>query len=131
MAWKKGQSGNPRGWIKDKPFADAVRLALSEEEPTTKKRKLRAIADRLVDAALEGKAWAVREVMDRVDGKAVQALDATITDGSEFEDMSADELRNYLIAEAKELGLHLAEEPTMGRRRKTKPAAAASTRPKT
>ena len=128
MAWKKGQSGNPRGRPKDKPFADALRITLAEEDTTTKKRKLRAIADRLVDAALKGDAWAIREVMDRVDGKAVQALDATITDGSEFEDMSADELRDYLVAEAKELGLHFTKEPTMGRRRKAKPAAAAMTR---
>ena len=31
------------------------------------------IAEKLVEAAQEGEAWAVKEIMDRVDGKAVQS----------------------------------------------------------
>jgi hypothetical protein len=82
MAWEKGQSGNPAGGPgrpKEKPFADALRIALTEECPVTQKRKLRAIADKLVDAALVGEAWAIKEVMDRIDGKPVQSAEVNAT----------------------------------------------------
>jgi hypothetical protein len=81
MTWKAGQSGNPSGGPgrpKEKPFADALRIVLAEDDPTTQKRKLRVIAEKLVTSAMEGEPWAVKEVMDRIDGKPVQTVDATI-----------------------------------------------------
>jgi hypothetical protein len=92
MAWVKGQSGNPLGRAREKPFADALRLALAEEDPTTKKRKLRAIADKLVDAAVGGEPWAIKEVIDRIDGKAPQTIDATLTDERDLRDLTHAEL---------------------------------------
>jgi hypothetical protein len=79
MGWKKGESGNPKGPNKTKPFADALHVALAEEDPVTRVRKLRRIADKLVDAALAGEAWAVKEVMDRIDGKPAQTADVNVT----------------------------------------------------
>src|SRR5690242_6236255 len=75
MAWKKGETGNPGGRPKERPFADALHLALAEEDPVTKVRKLRRIADKLVEAAVDGEAWAIKEVMDRIDGKPVQSAE--------------------------------------------------------
>ena len=48
------------------------------------KVKLRKIANKLVQAAEEGEAWAIKEIMDRVDGKAVQATEIS---GAEGEDL--------------------------------------------
>ena len=79
MAWEKGKSGNPQGRPKERPFTDALRIALSEEDPVTKVRKLRSIADKLVDAAMAGDPWAIKEVMDRIEGKPAQTADVNVT----------------------------------------------------
>ena len=79
MTWEKGKSGNPGGRIHDRPFADALRIALAEEDPVTKTRKLRQIADKLVSSAVSGEAWAIKEVMDRIDGKPVQSAEVNAT----------------------------------------------------
>ena len=63
----------------EKPFADALHMELAEEDPVTKTRKLRRIADKLVDAALVGEPWAIKEVMDRIDGKPVQSAEVNAT----------------------------------------------------
>ena len=60
MAWEKGKTGNAGGRPKEKPFADALHMALAEEDPVTKTRKLRRIADKLVDAAMTGEPWAIK-----------------------------------------------------------------------
>lgn len=80
MAWKPGQSGNPRGRLSEKLFADAVRIAVNEEDPISGKRKLRRIAEKLVELALEGEAWAIQQVADRLDGKPAQSIDAQLSD---------------------------------------------------
>ena len=67
MPFKKGQSGNPGGRPKTKAFADAIRIAVNEAQGN--RTKLRAIADTLVEKAVEGEMWAIREVADRLDGK--------------------------------------------------------------
>lgn len=54
---------------KGKLFYNQLRKVLVQEDQL----KLRKIAEKLVKAAEEGEAWAVKEIMDRVDGKAVQA----------------------------------------------------------
>ncbi len=79
MAWEKGKSGNPEGRPKERPFLDALRIALAEQDPVTQKRRLRKIADKLVEAAEEGQPWAIKEVMDRVDGKPAQTADVNVT----------------------------------------------------
>jgi hypothetical protein len=42
---------------------------------------LRAIAENLVKAAEDSEPWAIKEIMDRMDGKAVQATEITGADG--------------------------------------------------
>lgn len=68
MAWKKGQSGNPAGGPKDKAFATALRMVVNEDDGTGTK-KLRRLAEKLVDEALNGEGWAMCQIADRLDGK--------------------------------------------------------------
>jgi hypothetical protein len=69
--------GNQNG-KKGKLFYDALRVALMQEDH----KRLRNITDKLVKAAENGDAWAVKEIMDRMDGKPVQATEISGTDGA-------------------------------------------------
>jgi len=72
----KGNQNNKKGRL----FYEQLRKELVQED----KVKLRKIANKLVQAAEEGEAWAIKEIMDRVDGKAVQATEIS---GAEGEDL--------------------------------------------
>jgi hypothetical protein len=78
-----GQPGNQNA-RKGKLFYDAIRIALVQED----KKKLRNIADKLIKAAEAGEAWAVKEVMDRMDGKPIQATEITGADGGLLETLN-------------------------------------------
>jgi hypothetical protein len=64
---------------KEKSFYNALSVALREARTVgvdgQKVPNLRIIADKLVEAAMAGESWAIREVADRIDGKPVQAID--------------------------------------------------------
>lgn len=70
--FKKGQSGNPGGRPKTKPFVEAIREEVQEADGN--RTKLQAIAAKLVEKAMEGDMAAIKEVADRLDGKPAQAL---------------------------------------------------------
>ena|ERR1700733_7391607 len=74
MAFQAGQSGNPGGRPKEKPFRDALRLelaALGDDDP----KALRGLARKLLaSAAGDDGLQAIREVADRLDGKPAQAI---------------------------------------------------------
>jgi hypothetical protein len=72
--------GNQNG-KKGKLFYNQLRKVLVQEDS----RKLRTIAEKLVDAAEQGEPWAVKEIMDRVDGKSVQATEISGIDGEAIE----------------------------------------------
>jgi hypothetical protein len=74
MAARKPLGHGPKS---DKIWADALRLAVTEKG-TNGVRKLRALADRVVDAALAGDMAAAREIGDRLDGKAHQTSEAVV-----------------------------------------------------
>lgn len=57
---------------KDKPFRDALRLAINESEGDVK--KLRKVAEALIAKAVDGDVQAIREIGDRLDGKPAQAI---------------------------------------------------------
>ena len=75
MAWKKGESGNPRGRAVEKPFADALRMEIKEAGDNH--QKLREIAKKLLDKAAEGDMSAINCLADRLDGKPSQALEVS------------------------------------------------------
>ena len=58
-------------------FYDKLRLVLTQEP-----HRLRSIAEQLVKKAEEGEPWAIKELIDRVDGKAHQAVALENSDGS-------------------------------------------------
>lgn len=72
IPWKPGQSGNPSGRPKTKPFKEAIRRAV--EAAGTDTEKLDRLATALYAKALEGDVSAIREIGDRLDGKVAQAI---------------------------------------------------------
>ena len=67
MAERGGQVGNQNA-AKSRMFYDKLRLVLVQEP-----HRLRSIAEQLVSQAEAGEPWAIKEIIDRVDGKAIQA----------------------------------------------------------
>jgi hypothetical protein len=70
MPFKPGQITNPNGARKERKFYQALLIALNAEGPDI---RLRKIAEQLIKAAEKGEPWAIRELMDRIDGKVPQA----------------------------------------------------------
>jgi hypothetical protein len=62
---------------KGKLFYDALRKILVQEDH----KRLHKITEKLVQSAENGDAWAVKEIMDRIDGKAVQPNTLEDADG--------------------------------------------------
>lgn len=71
MAWEPGQSGNPEGAKKHKIFFAALNRAISQEDG----KRVRDAAEKLLDLAASGEAWAIKELRDTLDGKPGQSID--------------------------------------------------------
>jgi hypothetical protein len=65
--------GRPTGST-EKPWRDAIRLAVNATTGDGDPKKLRLIAEKLVELALAGDAAAIKEIGDRLDGKPAQAV---------------------------------------------------------
>ena len=78
MTFAPGQSGNPGGRQKERPFRDALRMEMAAADlgdtVDVKPRSIRAVARALIDKAMEGSEAAAREIADRIDGKVPQAV---------------------------------------------------------
>jgi hypothetical protein len=70
--FQPGQSGNPNGRPKTRPFKDALKKAL--EAAGDDSEGLRLVAVALVQKAREGDVSAIKELADRIDGKVAQAI---------------------------------------------------------
>lgn len=70
-----------KGGKPDKLMRDALMVAVNEDCPIRKTRKIRLIAEKLVDMAVEGDIQAIKEINDRIDGKAPQAVSVGDDDG--------------------------------------------------
>lgn len=68
-----GNQNNAKG----KVFYDALRKQLVQSPD-----KLEKVAEGLIEAAMAREPWAVKELMDRMDGKAVQFQEITGAEGS-------------------------------------------------
>jgi hypothetical protein len=73
-----GQPGNNNA-SKNKPFLDAMRRALAQNP-----QKIAKIVDKILDQAEAGEAWAVKEVADRLDGKAIAIQEIQGPNGAEL-----------------------------------------------
>jgi hypothetical protein len=80
--WQKGQSGNPGGRPSKLPVTDALRLLLDEEELPKRAHPKMSVAERLalklIRQAMKARDLdALVELMDRVEGKARQRIEAS------------------------------------------------------
>ena len=99
MAFKKGISGNPGGKSREKIFTDALRLELNRIDPNDKekRKKVNRLAEKLVECAIEDKqSWAFQQIADRLEGKPVQVVDATVDDHRTVHEFSDAELTAIL-----------------------------------
>lgn len=87
MARKGGQLGNVNA---ARPFAAALRSAIAHAGKD--RAALIDVARVLLEKAMGGDLAAIREVADRLDGKAVQATDVTINDNRAARDLTDAEL---------------------------------------
>lgn len=62
--------GNENSSVNNRLWANTIKRAIAQSDPD----RLRRIAERLLTEAEEGKPWAIRELGDRIDGKAPQAI---------------------------------------------------------
>lgn len=69
MAAPIGNNNN----VKNKPWADALRRAMVRFD-NGKENALNLIADQTVKLAVNGEQWAIKEIADRLDGKAAQSV---------------------------------------------------------
>jgi hypothetical protein len=60
----------------ERPFREALNRAIKQDDG----KRIRSAAEKLLDLAADGEQWAVKELADRVDGKASQQvnLDANV-----------------------------------------------------
>jgi len=56
------------------PFKSALNRAIAQNP-----KKVMAATMALLDQAAEGEQWAVKELADRLDGKAIQSVNANVT----------------------------------------------------
>jgi len=98
MAFKKGISGNPGGRSGEKIFTDALRLELNrvDSQDKDKRKKINRLAEKLVECALDGEGWAFNMIADRLEGKPVQVVDATVDDHRTVHEFSDAELTAIL-----------------------------------
>jgi len=65
---------------KGKMFYDALRKILVQNDQL----KLRKISEKLAESAEKGEAWAIKEIMDRMDGKPVAIQEIQGPDGTQL-----------------------------------------------
>ena len=81
--FQKGQSGNPAGRPQGFLVSNALTAKLKEAVSKSDKRtNAEAIADVLVTAALDGDVGAIKEIIDRTEGRPKQVNEVTGTDGA-------------------------------------------------
>lgn len=91
---------------KERSFANMLNIALAQTagvdlagQPVT---KLRLIAEKLVEAAVSGEPWAIREVADRKDGKPMQAVEHSGSISTRPDKMTDEELETIAANQANE-----------------------------
>lgn len=70
MPFEKGKSGNPGGRRKEKNFTKSLAAALEAND----KFMLNKLRDVLIEEALAKQSWAMKELLDRYEGKVPQGI---------------------------------------------------------
>lgn len=78
--------GNTNGAKENRLWGDTIRRAVAQDNG----KRLRAIAEKLLDLAAEGDIQAIKEFGDRIDGKAPQSVDMVLR--NKAADISDDDL---------------------------------------
>lgn len=96
MAGVGAPLGNNYGARNSKPFYDQLRKILAQEDMTLteKNRSLHKIATVLIKRAVKGEEWAIKELVNRTDGKAVQGVEVSGADGQPMNLFNAAMLRS-------------------------------------
>ena len=87
MAFEKGNTLAG----KSKLFDQALRRAIAQDDG----KRLRECAESLLNLAAAGEAWAVKELADRLDGRAVQTANVNIQ--GDPQEMGTDELAAEIL----------------------------------
>jgi len=87
-----GQIGNTNQQVRG-AFAAMLRRKVTQNP-----KKLEAIVDNLLTLAEAGESWAVRELSDRLDGKAIAAVEMSGPDGNPIEVEQAGTFAKELMA---------------------------------
>jgi hypothetical protein len=74
----------------EKPFRDALRRAIAQDSG----KRIRDTAEKLLDLAAAGEPWAVKELVDRTDGKAIQGVELGGPNGSPVQ---IEEIRRTIV----------------------------------
>lgn len=69
-----GQPDNKNSAKSNRLWAETIRRAVTQADG----KKLRDIADKLIEKAAEGDIQAIKELGDRLDGKSIQSVDAKV-----------------------------------------------------
>jgi ribosomal protein L17 len=77
--WKPGQSGNPAGRPKSLTLSEAYRRELAKVDPhdALKRTFAEVLAEQMIVKASKGDVAALKEIADRVEGKAKQTITLT------------------------------------------------------
>lgn len=95
MAGKGAPLGNNYA-TKSKPFLDQLRKIIAAEDldPKVKVKRFRKAADQLLTQAARGEEWAIKELANRLDGKAHQGVSLENPDGTPLNMFDAAALRH-------------------------------------
>ena len=106
MPWKEGTSGNPKGRALYKPFKYALMVDLLRDGPDMP--RLQKIVQAVLHKAEQGDIEAVKFVADRLDGRAVQQIDAVINDERSLDALSTQDLQRRAEELSKRLARRIA-----------------------
>ena len=86
-------------------FRDQITKIITQENETLpeKKRRLHRSAQTLLTQAAKGTEWALKELANRLDGKAIQGVELSDPNGRSLNFFDPANLRNLSEAEAKQL----------------------------
>jgi hypothetical protein len=95
-----------------KGITDALRLEVNRTDPKNPdRRKINALAEKLVECAIEDKqGWAFQQIIDRLEGKAVQPVARSIEDYTDIRQFSDAELTAIMRGRLKVVSVESDEE---------------------